>query len=98
MRSIKRAAKAINGVNGAPAGTNVGIGTTTPQHTSDVNGTANFTGLVTLASGQQFPGTGMITGVTAGTELTGGGTSGTGPYGRPIQALDGNFSGRTDRD
>jgi hypothetical protein len=41
-----------------------------------VAGTATFGGLVTFASGQTFPGTGTITGVTAGTDLTGGGTSG----------------------
>jgi len=33
-------------------------------------------GLFTFASGQTFPGTGTITGVTAGTDLTGGGTNG----------------------
>jgi len=55
----------------------LGIGTTTPAYTLDVNGTGNFTGLVNFASGQTFPGTGTITGVTAGTDLTGGGTSGT---------------------
>jgi Chaperone of endosialidase len=33
-------------------------------------------GLFTFATGQAFPGTGTITGVTAGTDLTGGGTSG----------------------
>jgi hypothetical protein len=33
------------------------------------------TGLVHFISGQTFPGTGTITGVTAGTDLTGGGTS-----------------------
>jgi hypothetical protein len=33
-------------------------------------------GVITFASGQTFPGTGTITGVTAGTDLTGGGTSG----------------------
>ena len=66
----------INGVNGATANTNVGIGTTAPAHTLDVHGTGNFTGLVNFASGQTFPGAGTITGVTAGTALTGGGTSG----------------------
>ena len=66
----------INGVNGATADTLVGIGTTAPAAKLDVHGTANFTGLVTFASGQTFPGTGTITGVTAGTGLTGGGTSG----------------------
>jgi hypothetical protein len=33
-------------------------------------------GLITFVSGQKFPGTGTITGVTAGTDLTGGGISG----------------------
>ena len=33
-------------------------------------------GLFTFVSGQTFPGTGTITGVTAGTDLTGGGNSG----------------------
>jgi uncharacterized protein YigA (DUF484 family) len=55
---------------------NVGIGTTAPASTLDVHGTANFTGLITFASGQTFPGMGTITGVTAGGGLTGGGTSG----------------------
>ena len=68
----------INGVNGATADTLVGIGTTAPAAKLDVHGTANFTGLVTFAAGQKFPGTGpgTITGVTAGTGLTGGGTTG----------------------
>jgi hypothetical protein len=47
--------------------------------TLSVHGTAfavSNTGLVTFVSGQTFPGTGTITGVTAGTDLTGGGTSG----------------------
>jgi len=57
------------------AGT-VGIGTTTPAATLEVNGTGKFDGLVTFAAGQTFPGAGGITGVTAGTDLTGGGTSG----------------------
>ena len=66
----------INGINGASADTLVGIGTTAPVAKLDVHGTANFTGLVTFAAGQTFPGAGTITGVTAGTGLTGGGTSG----------------------
>ncbi len=66
----------INGVNGATADTNVGIGTTSPLAKLDVHGNANFTGLITFAAGQTFPGTGTITGVTAGTDLTGGGTTG----------------------
>jgi hypothetical protein len=39
-----------------PLGNNVGIGTATPTSTLDVNGTATFTGAVTFASGQTFPG------------------------------------------
>jgi hypothetical protein len=35
---------------------NVGIGTTAPAHTLDVNGTANFSGLVTFAAGQTVTG------------------------------------------
>jgi len=66
----------INGTNGAVADTFVGIGTTAPAAKLDVHGNANFTGLITFASSQTFPGTGTIMGVTAGTGLTGGGTSG----------------------
>ena len=36
----------------------------------------NNRGLITFAPGQTFPGTGTITGVTAGTDLSGGGTHG----------------------
>ncbi len=67
----------INGVNGASADTLVGIGTTAPAAKLDVRGTANFTGAITFAPGQTFPGTGTIAGVTAGNGLSGGGTSGT---------------------
>jgi hypothetical protein len=69
----------IAGLNGATADTLVGIGTPTPTAKLDVRGTANFTGLITFAAGQTFPGAGTITGVTAGTGLTGGGTSGNVP-------------------
>jgi len=55
---------------------NVGIGTATPAYTLDVQGSGRFTQPIVFASGQTFPGTGTITGVTAGTALTGGGTSG----------------------
>jgi len=47
--------------------------------TLSVSGTpfqVSNTGTVTFVKGQTFPGTGTITGVTAGTDLTGGGTSG----------------------
>ena len=80
----------------------LGIGTTTPASTLDVQGTGSVrdtltlfpkgtdptlsvqgtgfgvsnTGVVSFVSGQTFPGTGTITGVTAGTDLKGGGTSG----------------------
>ena len=66
----------INGLNGAVADTLVGIGTTAPTAKLDVRGSANFTGPITFAAGQTFPGAGTITGVSAGTGLTGGGTSG----------------------
>ena len=38
----------ISGLNGASSSTNVGIGTTTPQYTLDVNGNANFSGNVSI--------------------------------------------------
>ena len=38
----------ISGVNSATSSTNVGIGTTTPQYTLDVNGNANFSGNVSI--------------------------------------------------
>ncbi len=57
-------------------GVNVGIGTSAPAYSLDVHGTGNFTGAVKFAAGQTFPGTGTITGITAGTAMTGGGSSG----------------------
>ena len=53
-----------------------GSGTTAPTETGFK---INNKGILTFASGQTFPGTGKgtITGVTAGTALTGGGTTGT---------------------
>jgi hypothetical protein len=44
-----------------------------------LNGTAfqlSSAGVMTFVTGQTFPGTGTITGITAGTDLTGGGSSG----------------------
>jgi hypothetical protein len=63
----------------APSGTlNLlyGSGTTAPAETGFK---INNKGLITFANGQTFPGTGKgtITGVTPGTGLTGGGTTGT---------------------
>ncbi|MFZ0761237.1 MAG: hypothetical protein WAM69_14915, partial [Candidatus Sulfotelmatobacter sp.] len=62
----------------SPSGTlNIlyGSGTSTPAETGLK---ISSKGLLTFATGQTFPGTGSgtITGVTAGTDLTGGGTSG----------------------
>ena len=50
-----------------------GSGSNTPSETG-LNIAGN--GQITFATGQTFPGTGTITGVTAGTGLTGGGNSG----------------------
>ncbi len=82
----------INGVNGATADTLVGIGTTAPAAKLDVHGNANFTGPITFASGQTFPGAGTITGVTAGTGLSGGGTSGTVPLSLNTSFSDGRYA------
>src|SRR6202142_929799 len=65
----------VLGGTGANA-VNVGIGTATPAATLDVHGTGSFTGFITFSAGQTFPGAGTITGVTAGTDLIGGGTGG----------------------
>jgi hypothetical protein len=64
----------VGGINGALLSSNVGIGTTSPAATLDVHGTGNFTGAVTFASSQTFPGT--ITAVSAGTDVTVSGTGG----------------------
>lgn len=56
----------------------VGIGTATPGATLDVHGTGNFTGPITFAAGQVFPGTGTVTSVGSGAGLTGGPITGTG--------------------
>ena len=53
-----------------------GVGTSTPTETGLHVGSG---GLFTFAPGQTFPGTGTITGVTAGTGLAGGGTTGNVP-------------------
>jgi hypothetical protein len=50
-----------------------GLGTATPAETGLRIGPK---GIIAFAPGQTFPGNGTITGVTAGTDLTGGGTTG----------------------
>jgi hypothetical protein len=73
----------------------VGVGTSAPGAVLEVNGTAKFDGLVTFASGQTFPGTGKgtITGVTASSPLTGGGTSGAVTVGLSTSALETTLNG-----
>jgi hypothetical protein len=50
-----------------------GLGSASPTETGMK---INSNGIFTFAPGQTFPGNGTITGVTAGTDLTGGGSSG----------------------
>ena len=49
---------------------------TAPAAAAETGLKINNKGVITFASGQTFPGNGTITGVTAGTGLTGGGSSG----------------------
>jgi hypothetical protein len=49
---------------------------TDPNQPAETGLSLSSAGLFTFAPGQTFPGTGTITGVTAGSDLTGGGTSG----------------------
>jgi hypothetical protein len=73
----------------------VGVGTTAPAAILEVNGTAKFDGLITFAAAQTFPGTGKgtITGVTASSPLTGGGTSGAVTVGLSTSALETTLNG-----
>jgi hypothetical protein len=82
-------------------GGKVGIGTTTPGAKLDVNGAFKIhgtsfsidpSGTVHFVSGQTFPGTGDITGVIAGTDLTGGGTSGNVTLGLNLSATDARYA------
>jgi hypothetical protein len=56
----------------------VGIGTTAPAATLEVNGTAKFDQTVTFAAGQAFPGAGTVTSVASGSGLIGGPITGSG--------------------
>jgi hypothetical protein len=49
-------------------------------------------GVLTFAPGQTFPGAGTITGVTAGTDLTGGGTSGNVTLNLNTSTTDGRYA------
>ncbi|HEV2423635.1 MAG TPA: hypothetical protein VGZ29_02285 [Terriglobia bacterium] len=57
---------------------NVGIGTTAPSATLEVNGTSKFDKTVTFAAGQTFPGAGTVTSVASGAGLSGGPITGSG--------------------
>jgi len=71
----------------------MGIGTTAPAASLEVNGTAKFDGLITFDAGQTFPGTGTITGITTTSPLTGSGTSGSVALGLNTTALEGTLNG-----
>ena len=62
----------------SPAATLNLLSSTTSSGATDTGFSFNTNGTINFAAGQTFPGTGdgTITGVTAGTDLTGGGTSG----------------------
>ena len=68
-----------------------GVGTTAPKATGLSFGP---TGLITFAAGQKFPGTGAITGVTATSPLTGGGTSGAITVGLNVTTLETTLNGK----
>ncbi len=89
--TVSKSNALVLGGTGANA-VNVGIGTATPASTLDVHGTGNFTGPITFAAGQTFPGAGTITGVTAGTGLSGGGTSGTVSLSLNVAYSDGRYA------
>ena len=93
--STKTAAAPLFSLRAEPLGNN----TTTPGGTLNLlygNGTApaetglsiSSKGLVKFASGQTFPGTGAITGVTTTSPLTGSGTSGSVALGLNLTALE----------
>ncbi|HWG20185.1 MAG TPA: hypothetical protein VG225_06610 [Terracidiphilus sp.] len=77
-------------------GGKLGIGTTAPAATLEVNGTAKFDGNITFASTQTFPikgtGGGTITGITTSSPLTGSGTSGSVALGLNQSALVTNIT------
>jgi hypothetical protein len=79
----------------------IGIGTTSPIAKLEVNGAIKIhgtafhidkTGHVHFASGQTFPGTGTITGVTAQTGIVGGGTHGNVNVGLDTTFTDGRYA------
>jgi hypothetical protein len=76
-QSFQWQAEPLNNNTATPSGTLsllYGAGTALPAETGLK---INSKGLFTFAAGQAFPGTSKITSVVAGTDLTGGGTTGT---------------------
>jgi hypothetical protein len=63
-----------------------------PGDISETGLSVAHTGIITFAAGQTFGNVGTITGVTAGTDLTGGGTSGTVTLNLNTAATDGRYS------
>ncbi len=77
----------IANVNNATDSAKVGIGTTAPQYTLDVHGTANFTDVVSFAASQTFPGTQGPQG-PEGPQGPMGPVGPVGPEGPPLASFD----------
>jgi len=68
-------------------------GTVSLSANNNFSGSNTFSKAITFASGQTFPSTGTITGVTAGTGLSGGGSSGAVTLSVNAAALESTYNG-----